>query len=49
MSTIDIVALIGLALVTAGAALVYLPAGLIVPGVLLLTYAVAASRTETPT
>lgn len=50
----DIVAAIGLALLTAGAGMVFIPAAFIVCGGLLLLYAVGASRhepieTETPT
>lgn len=45
----DLVATIGAALVTAGVALVHIPAAFVVLGGLLLAYAIAASRTETPT
>lgn len=45
---LDIVAAIGAALVTIGAAVVWLPLGPLVLGSLLLTYAIHASRTETP-
>lgn len=42
----DAIALVGLVLLTIGAGLAYLPLGFVVPGVLLLLYAVAASRGE---
>lgn len=44
----DRVGIVGLVILSLGAALVYAPAGLITFGGLLLAWAVAASRTETP-
>jgi hypothetical protein len=44
----DVVATTGAALVTVGVAFVWLPAAPIVLGGLLLAYAIAASRNETP-
>ena len=44
----DVVAAIGLGLLTAGTAMVFIPAAFIVCGVLLLAYAIASSRSETP-
>lgn len=48
LSAIDVLAAIGLGLLTAGAALVFIPAGLMVAGALILLYAIAASRNEPP-
>jgi hypothetical protein len=45
----DIVAAVGLGLLTAGAGMVFIPAAFITCGVLLLAYAVAASRRESST
>lgn len=42
----DIIAAVGLALLVAGAAMVFVPAGFITCGALLLAYAVAVSRHE---
>lgn len=44
----DAIALVGLVLLTIGCALVYAPLGFVVPGGLLLLYAIAASRGEAP-
>lgn len=44
----DAIAIAGTVLLTIGSALIYLPLGFVVPGALLLLYAVAASRGEEP-
>ena len=44
LDPVDLVAAVGAALVSAGTALVFIPAGLIVLGVLLLVYAIAVTR-----
>lgn len=49
MSSTDIIGALGAALLTAGMALVSIPAALVVLGALFLAYAIAASRSETPT
>jgi len=41
---IDVVAALAVGLITAGVALVFIPAGLVVLGVLLLAYAIAVMR-----
>jgi hypothetical protein len=46
VATLDIVALVGLVLVTIGAGMAWLPAAFLVSGALLLLYAIAASRGE---
>ena len=48
ISAVDAIAIAGVVLLTIGAALVYLPLGFVVPGALLLLYAIAASRGEAP-
>lgn len=47
ITAIDAIALVGLVLLTIGAGLVWSPLGFVVPGALLLLYAIAASRGET--